>query len=174
MEVPIMLREWEALLVAYGGNGMYRIGVLLIGLFLAACSDPEVRTAEERANEVTIRRMTEFYNAGSMDEYFSYWAEDVTWEAWIPGSPSRSAAGDELRQRTIAVRRLFPDDTITSIHIVVDGDQVVRESLISGTAAMDSPRFGVGDRRSARMVTFFTLKDGKVSAMRDHMVPTPD
>ena len=149
------------------------IGVLLAGLLLASCSTTGARTAEKRINAGIIRRMTELYNAGSMEEYFSYWTKDVTWEAWIPGSARRSAAGAELRQQVVDWRRLFPDDDITSLQILVDGNQVVRESLVNGTAAIASPPFEVGDRRSARMVTFFTLKDGKVSSMRDHMVPTP-
>jgi ketosteroid isomerase-like protein len=143
---------------------MHRTSIVVFGLLLAACSQPNARTAEEQANLAKVGEMTELFNqhAAPADYFDQYNSEDMVWTGFLSFPPYRaSAPREQLKAIVQRNHDLAPDRKMTVKSIWADGDTVIKEHEINSA------------RRDVHEIAVSRFRDGKIVETRTYSVVVP-
>lgn len=125
------------------------------------------RAAREEHNAETVRRAIDAFNRRDLDAFFSYHTADTTsHEVFFP----RPLRRDEFRSFLERFLHAYPNARIETQNLVVEGDVVVVENVLTATFVND---FGearaTGRAYVAREAVVFELADGKIKAARIYL-----
>lgn len=129
--------------------------------------EPPARENSEHKNADTVRKAIDAFNRRDLDGFFSYHTPDTTsHEVYFPKPLGR----DEFRSFLGRFLRAYPDARIETQSLVVEGDVVVVENVLTATFVNDLDEVrATGRAYRAREAVVFELEGGKIKAARIYL-----
>lgn len=117
-------------------------------------------------NKTIVRRMTEeVLCGGNLDLMDELVANDfVNHNLLATGEPSQSTGVDSYRKEAIGFRSVFPDITVSIIHLLADGDKVISHIQMRGTHKKEFMGIPATNKRVVwSAISIVRLANGKIA-----------
>ncbi len=126
-------------------------------------------------NRKTVMHCIELFNKNTLEWVDTCYSKGLEWvEMPQPGTPKgRHGNFNFYRESAGQALRLFPDQKLSVLRSVTEGDCVVFEQEWQGTAALTVRNYVAGRMARQRIVSFFTLKDGLIVKQTDYCTSAP-
>jgi steroid delta-isomerase-like uncharacterized protein len=122
---------------------------------------------QEERNKKAVRNAIAAFNNQDLEEYWRWHTEDTTsHEVYFPEPLTKK----EMSEFVPKLWHSYPDWHIETKNMIVQGDTVVVENVMSATFVNDfEGQKATGKMFSVREAVFFEMKDGKIKDVRVYL-----
>ena len=121
-------------------------------------------------NKQAVMRCVELFNKCTLEWLSSCYADHLEWTElpWRSFPQGRRGDLSAYRQAAEQALRLCPDRQLRVLRSVAEGDCVVLEQAWQGRLAFPVGEAAAGSVMRLRIVSFFTLENGRISKQTDY------